>query len=349
MVRSTRPILPPEQPAPPAGPTLPRLEIIQRKDQVLKPSTLGCLGRSYDATVNVTQGCPHRCAYCYARGYRHYPGDDRLLLYGNLVDKLREELARKRRLPETVYFSSSSDPFAPYRQVQRTTYDAMKLLLEHNIHVSLLTKGYIFRRFYFLFRQYPQLVHPQIGLATLNPRISHWLEPLAATPKRRLRNIRRLLAIGLDPIVRVDPMVPYITDTPEQMIDLCRHLAGLGVRNVAASYLFVRPRILRQFLDQVPAPTLRRRLWEVYHAGTTVPLHGDGFDIRLPAQGYRLAGYDRFRRICSRFGLTLRLCSCKNSDLDLGECCNRVHAGPPPPSTPGPCPISDRQLGLFEP
>jgi DNA repair photolyase len=303
---------------------LPRLEVIERKSEVLKASSLGCLGRSYDATINLTQGCAHGCIYCYTRGYRNYPGDGRVLLYGNTVEKLKGELLRKRRLPETVYFSSSSDAFGPYRVLQRMTYEAMEVLLEHGIGISFLTKGYIWRRFYSLWRQYPGMVHGQVGINTLNPNIARWLEPMAAPPKRRLRNVKRLLECGIDATVRVDPLVPYVTDTPEQMTDLYRQLAGMGVKHLSAAYLFVRPRILRNILDDLPGPTLRRRLWEVYHAGVTVGLHGEGAAIRLPAAKYRAAGYERLRIISSRFGLTLRLCSCKNPDMDLADKCNLV-------------------------
>jgi DNA repair photolyase len=345
MVRLTKPIVHVEQPVR-SVPSLSPLEIVQRKSDVLKSSSLSCLGRSYDATINLTRGCPHRCIYCYARGYRNYPGDDRVLLYANTVEKLREELLHKRRLPRTVYFSSSSDAFGPYRLLQRMTYEAMQLLLERGIHVSFLTKGYIWRRFYYLWRQYPGMVNAQIGLNTLNPKIASWLEPLAATPRRRLRNIKRLLATGIDVTVRIDPLVPYVTDTPEQMTDLCRLLAGMGVKNLATAYLFVRPRILRNILDDLPAPTLRRRMWEVYHAGATVPLHGSGCAIRLPAKMYRMAGYDRLRRISSRFGLQLRLCSCKNPDLNLPDQCNLIAPAASLAKTTSPAP--QQQLQLFE-
>lgn len=323
MVRSAKPIVTGQREVR-QSPSLPRLEIVERKSEVLKASSLSCLGRSYDATINLTQGCGHGCIYCYARGYRNYPGDDRVLLYGNAVAKLKEELLRKRRLPETVYFSSSSDAFGPYRLLQRMTYEAMELLLERGIRISFLTKGYIWRRFYALWRQYPGMVQGQVGLNTLNPEIARWLEPLAASPRRRLKNVRRLLESGIDVTVRVDPLVPYVTDPPEQMTDLCRMLAGMGVKHLSAAYLFVRPQILRNILDDLPGPTLRRRMWEVYHAGVTVGLHGEGAAIRLPAAKYRAAGYERLRRISSRFGLELRLCSCKNPDMDLPDKCNLV-------------------------
>jgi DNA repair photolyase len=325
--------------------SLPKLEIIERRSDVLKPSSLRCLGRSFDATINLTRGCPHQCIYCYARGYRNYPGDDRVLLYGNTIEKLGTELLRRRRLPQTVYFSSSTDAFGPYRLLQRMTYEAMRMLLEHGVAVAFLTKGYIWRRFYGLWRQYPGLVHGQIGLNTLNPRIARWLEPLAASPRRRLRNIQRLLDAGIELTVRVDPLVPYVTDTPEQMTDLCRQLAGMGVKHLSAAYLFVRPPILRNILSDLPGSTLRRRIREVYHAGVTVPLHGSGCAIRLPAAKYRAAGYERLRGISSRFGLQLRLCSCKNPDMDLPDKCNLAAAGPAP-AEPRRSPRG-RQLVLF--
>ncbi len=132
------------------------------------------------------------------------------------------------------------------------------------------------------------------------------------------------------------------------MTDLCRALAGMGVRHLSAAYLFVRPRILRNLLDDLPGPTLRRRMWEVYHAGVTVALHGEGSAIRLPAAKYRAAGYERLRRISSRFGLDLRLCSCKNPDMDLPDKCNLVVAPTGPERVPrrGATP-GQEQLVLF--
>jgi len=325
---------------------LPALEMVWRRSDVLKPSKIGCLGRTYEATINVTQGCGHLCAYCYARGYRNYPGDRKVLLYSNLVEKLRAELARKRRLPALVYFSPSSDPFGPYREVQRTTYEAMRLLLQRRIAVSFLTKGYISRRFYQLFAEHRERITAQIGLISLNRKITRWLEPYAASPVRRLKNIRRLMRVGVRTTVRIDPMVPFVTDTPQQLTVLCRYLSLLGVKEVACAYLFLRPRIVRFFLREIPGPTLRRRIADLYDAGVTVPLHGCGFAVRLPAAKYRTAGYERLKRIASRFGIEVRICSCKNADLGLTESCriNGTEAIKASGRT-----VSERQLQLFLP
>ena len=91
------------------------VQYAERRSAVLTPSSLACLRRV--ATVNLTAGCAHGCLYCYTRGYSNYPGEGRVILYANTLARLREELARKRVKPGTVYFSPSSDPFQPVPEV----------------------------------------------------------------------------------------------------------------------------------------------------------------------------------------------------------------------------------------
>ncbi len=72
-----------------------------RKSPVLTPSSLACL--SAMPTVNLTAGCLHDCAYCYIRGYSTYPGDGRITVYENTLEKLQRELSRRRTKPRAVY------------------------------------------------------------------------------------------------------------------------------------------------------------------------------------------------------------------------------------------------------
>ena len=60
---------------------------VDRKSSVLTPSSLACL--RHVATINLTAGCAHDCLYCYIRGYGNYPGEARVTLYENTVEKLR--------------------------------------------------------------------------------------------------------------------------------------------------------------------------------------------------------------------------------------------------------------------
>ena len=79
-----------------------------RKSPVLSASSLVCLSQT--PGVNLTLGCAHDCIYCYARGYSTFPGENKVIIYENIVEKLGVELARKKTKPQAIYFSPSSMP-----------------------------------------------------------------------------------------------------------------------------------------------------------------------------------------------------------------------------------------------
>ena len=98
----------------------------ERKSAVLTPSSLACL--SIMPTINLTAGCLHDCIYCYIRGYSNYPGESAIVLYENTLDKLRDELRRRRAKPHAVYFSPSSDLFQPAQEVLELSHAVLEFL-----------------------------------------------------------------------------------------------------------------------------------------------------------------------------------------------------------------------------
>jgi len=118
-------------------------EVVQqeRKSAVLTPSELPCLGSI--PTVNLTSGCAHGCLYCYARSYSGHPGEGRIVVYSNTLEKLRRELPRKRTKPALVYFSPSTDVFQPLEPVQDLAYDIFSFLFENGVGIAFVTKGEI--------------------------------------------------------------------------------------------------------------------------------------------------------------------------------------------------------------
>ncbi len=316
----------------------PPIEAIERKSAVLTPSSLPCIERM--PTINLTQGCAHQCVYCYARAYPTYCGDQTVRLYANLPEKLADELSRKRRWPRWVYFCSSSDCFGPYAELQRVTYRAMKTLLEREIGVSFLTKGYIRRPFLKLFAEHADLVRGQVGMVSTDDEVVAMLEPGAATPRRRLENLRRLREVGVEVGARIDPMFPGVTDTTPQLRMLLQALQRCGVTQVSASYLFLREPIRRQLMSELAPPSLRNRVLAAYRDGKRIQHkatpEGQGV-IALPAPRRR-EGYTRLRDLAGRYGIEVSICTCKNSDLGLTGTCN----------LDGPAGPRERQLLLFE-
>lgn len=288
------------------------IERRQRKSPVLSGASLPCLGEM--PTINITGGCGMDCVYCYTQSYPSHPGPGRVVLYDNIPDLVRRELAQRRSIPERVYFSTASDVFALSREIQDVTFETMKALLEHGVSVSFLTKGYAHPRFDTLFAAHPGRVFARIGITTLDREIWRALEPTTTSPQRRLAFGVRLRAVQVDVAARLDPLVPDLTDTPENLMPLLAAMVERGIVRAAASYLFVRP----AFADRVgrtlalpqllgsPAP--ERWPWHRFSKGV-----GGG---RMIDDAEREERFGRLRELATSHGIELTACACKNSDVD---------------------------------
>ena len=291
------------------------MEVIrtQRKSRVLVPSTLPCLAGM--PTVNLTAGCAHGCLYCYAQGYCSYPGRGRIVLYANLREELRRELAQSRRRPEAIYFSPSSDLFQPVPEVLDLGYDVLQMVLERGIGVVFLTKGKIPRRHLELLAAHAPRVRAGIGIITLDRRIARALRAgggLAPGPAAADRAAHR------GGHCHRGAARPDLARADRRSRRLARPCGGLG-----------RGRRVR---NSPPAPcsaagragALRRRLGRSRDAGPAAgglrPGQASGNRRRrgtvlaLPAARRRRI-FDWLTAIAQQYALSVHVCACKNPDL----------------------------------
>lgn len=292
-----------------------------RKGKILTPSRFGCL--TGIPTLNVTSGCVFQCAYCYARGYSQSPEKGEIHLYVNLPDLLRDELRRKRTIPPWVILNTSSDCFQSHPDILDVTYEVMRILFNHEMGVSFLTKGVIPHRFFALFDKFPGRIFAQIGLVSLSERYWHGYEPGTPSPGERLENIQRLMAAGISPEVRMDPIIPFITDTEDQVARLFERLKNLEIKRVTLSYLHLRPAIHKQLMAELP-PLHRQVIDSCFRTQDWKEI-GSSTKTKLLSRPLREKGYKRLREIAERFGMDAVICQCKNPDLK-GDLCSSGRA-----------------------
>jgi DNA repair photolyase len=290
----------------------------ERKSVVLTPSSLACL--AHVPTVNLTAGCAHECRYCYARGYLTHPGEGRVTFYTNTLAKLREEVRRKRKKPSTVYFSPSSDPFQPVRQVLDMTHDVFKFLLESGIGVAFVTKGRIPDRHRNLLAAHAPLVQGRIGLITLDAATAAVFEPGAATPGVRLAQAADLIGAHISVEARLDPILPGVTDGADCLEPLCDALARIGVRQIAASVLFLRPAVVGSLRRHVKDRVMLNRLLDRFAGSESLAIHAAHSRVRAIPTADRVEIIERLRAIADRHGLETLVCACKNPDIARGSC-----------------------------
>ena len=289
----------------------------ERKSNVLTSSSLACLAQI--PTINLTAGCAHGCIYCYTQGYSCYPGSERVVIYGDTLQKLKGELGRRRRCPRAVYFSPASDLFQPVPEVLDLGYEILACLLDRGIGVAFLTKGRIPERHMNLLLSKAKLVRAQIGLTSLDADIMATFEPHAPSPSVRVAQIKGLIDRGIRTQVRLDPILPGLTDDRESIETLLAALAGAGVETIAASTLFLRPALTSSLKNALLSGQCRSLIGRFKPTGR-LAIHAANSTVTALPPRVRREIHGRVTEIAGRHGIRAKVCACKNPDLPSQSC-----------------------------
>jgi DNA repair photolyase len=271
-------------------------------------------------TINLTAGCAVGCVYCYTVGYSSHPGEGKVAFYGNTLEKLKRELAGKRRLPTAVFFSPASDLFQPVPQVLELGHQILELLLSKGIGVVFLTKGWIPENTLGLILRHADQVRAQIGITTLDEGIAGNFEPNAASPSERLEQMAALIAGGVPSQARLDPVLPGLTDDTDRLMSLFGALAKAGVTHAAAGLLFLRPGILNSLKRNVQDKEVLQETLRFYGDASRLAIRAENSTIGVLPQATRAEIFARIRNAGEKSEIRLSVCACKNPDIASGTC-----------------------------
>jgi DNA repair photolyase len=115
------------------------------------------------------------------------------------------------------------------------TRRVLQLILEREYRVVLITKSSLVLRDLDMLQKYRGRAVVQITITTLKSDLAAVLEPGAPRPSERLEAVRRTAAAGVPVSVRLDPLVPYINDDPENVESVISAAARAGASHVVVS------------------------------------------------------------------------------------------------------------------
>jgi DNA repair photolyase len=192
-------------------------------------------------TINPYQGCQHRCAYCYAT-YEWSPEFyDRIYAKSNAPEILERELASwKGTRVEPVMVSSATDAYQPTELRYGLTRRCVQVLQKYGLPYYVFTKSAIIERDLELHAGYRHNCFVIWSITTCNERIRRIVEPGTPTAARIFEAIGKFTRAGVTCGVNVDPIMPLVTDSDEELgavVDACRRA---GVRHVFGAMLRLR-------------------------------------------------------------------------------------------------------------
>ena len=189
----------------------------------------------YNQTINPYFGCEHGCIYCYARSTHSYfgmsPGLDfekKIFIKKNVIEKLKKELSAPRYRPQIIGLGVSTDLYQPIEKKTELTRKILKMLVDTNHPVSVITKSTLIERDIDLLQELAKkgLLKVSISVTTLNDDLNRRLEPRAASGGRRIKIIEKLASHGIAPTVLVAPIIPALTDEEIEKILAASAAAG---------------------------------------------------------------------------------------------------------------------------
>jgi DNA repair photolyase len=217
-------------------------------------------GMAFDWSLNPYMGCVHRCTFCYVRAFERRadrPSDDR---YGrsirvkvNVVEVLRAELARASWERETVAIGAATDPYQPAEGRYRLTRGCLEALAEAHNPLSIITRGPMIVRDVDVLVEAARRAKVSVtfSIPTLDEDVWRRTEPSTAHPRQRLRALKALVDAGVRASVGMAPILPGISDGPEQLAEVVRAAREAGACGIWANLLFLRAGTREHFLDNL--------------------------------------------------------------------------------------------------
>jgi DNA repair photolyase len=212
------------------------MEPIQAKSILskLKDAPDSWFGITYN--MNLYRGCQHQCIYCDSRSECYKIDDFAKIRYKeNALELLQKELKSKKERA-TIGTGSMNDPYMPVEKELGLTRKALQLVSQYKFPVHIITKSNLVLRDTDILQQISNVyASVSITITTTDDQLGRIIEPVAPNSSERFGTIRQLSQKGIYCGVLMMPILPMITDQPENITDIITKAKTAGAKYILAS------------------------------------------------------------------------------------------------------------------
>ena len=250
---------------------------------------------------------------CYARPSHEYLGlgagtdfDRKILVKPEAARLLRETFEKQSWRGDFLMFSGVTDCYQPLEASYRLTQGCLEVCAEYANPCGIITKAPLIERDLDLLTRLAQVtsVSVTVSVPLWDEERARAIEPLVATPRRRIKTIARLAAAGLDVGVNVAPMIPGLGD--EDMPRILEAAAEAGARWAGFVFLRLPGSVKAVFEERVRAalPLRADRILQRVRDARGGKLYDSRWGVRGRGEGvYAEQAKALFDATCRRLGL----------------------------------------------
>jgi len=172
----------------------------------------------------------------------------------NFLNRLEKEI-EKVKPKALIAIANSSDPYLGMEEKLKLTRHALKILVDYDIRLMLITKSTLILRDSDILTKFKKIV-VSFTLTTLEENLAKRLEPYAPSPIARLTAMEKL-ARRISVVCRLDPLIyPLNTNKIKETI---KELKQRGVKQIITSTYKAKPDNLRRMIKAFPE---YEKLWQ---------------------------------------------------------------------------------------
>jgi DNA repair photolyase len=194
---------------------------------------------------------------CFARPSHTYLNFDagrdferKIVVKVNAPEVLRRELRKKGWAGAHVAMGTNTDPYQRCEGRYRLTRGVLEVLRDYANPCSVLTKSPLLLRDLDLFVELAETAgfSANLSIGTLDEEVWRRSEPGTPHPKARMAAVKQLVAAGIPCGILMAPILPGISDSPEQLRAVVRAAADAGASHLTPITLHLRPGVKEEFL-----------------------------------------------------------------------------------------------------
>lgn len=185
--------------------------------------------------MNIYRGCSHGCVYCDSRSdcyqFKHLFED---IEVKQNVPEILEQILKNKRKKIMISSGSMCDPYQPCEKELKLTRRCLELIDQYDFGATVITKSDLVLRDMDLFCSINKKTKAvvQMSLTIADEDLSRKLEPNVCSTRRRYEVLKEFQGQGVPTVVWMTPLLPYITDTKENMKTLLEYCFDAGVKGI---------------------------------------------------------------------------------------------------------------------
>jgi DNA repair photolyase len=250
----------------------------------------------YIANGAISHNCFARPSHTYLNFDAGRDFETRIVVKVNAPELLRRELRRPSWSGAHVAMGTNTDPYQRCEGRYRLTRGVLEVLRDHANPCSILTKSPLLLRDLDLFVELAATAGftANLSIGTLDEEVWRRSEPGTPHPKARMAAVKQLVKAGVPCGILMAPILPGISDRPEQLQAVVRAAADAGASHLTPITLHLRRGVKEEFMPWLEReyPELVAGYRRLYRGANAPKAVGAAIGERVRAAKRRYRAFD---------------------------------------------------------